>query len=186
MSIHICPCYVASVVSNSVTLWTIAHQAPLSMRFSRKEYWSGFPCPPPGDLPNSGTEPMSPLSPSDWQVGSLPLASAGKPNGYTHQAWNHEWQTLTEYIWSITWDSISDKPPAEASGAQIRSGVQRCWGSGAVYTPPSILPSLPFHCCWHCWYYHTDIYWLLSVYFLFKKMVKIYNRMAILKLGVAI
>ena len=43
-----------------VTLWTIAHQAPLSMGFSRQEYWSGLPCLPPGDLPNPGIKPMSP------------------------------------------------------------------------------------------------------------------------------
>ena len=41
-----------------VTPWTIAHQAPLSTGFSRQEYWSGLPCPPPGDLPDSGIEPM--------------------------------------------------------------------------------------------------------------------------------
>ena len=39
--------------------WTIAHQAPLSMGFSRQEYWSGLPCPPPGNLPNPGLEPSS-------------------------------------------------------------------------------------------------------------------------------
>ena len=49
----------ASVVSDSATLWTVAHQAPLSMMFSRREYWSGLPCPPPGDLPDSGIEPVS-------------------------------------------------------------------------------------------------------------------------------
>ena len=42
-----------------VTLWTVAHQAPLSMGFPRKEYWSGLLCLPPGDLPNPGTEPTS-------------------------------------------------------------------------------------------------------------------------------
>ena len=42
-----------------VTPWTVAHQAPLSMGFSRQEYWSGLPCPPPGDLPNPGIEPTS-------------------------------------------------------------------------------------------------------------------------------
>ena len=46
------------------TSWTVAHQAPLSMRFSRQEYWSGLPCPPPGDLPNPGIEPASLKSPS--------------------------------------------------------------------------------------------------------------------------
>ena len=40
-------------------LWTIACQAPLSMGFSRQEYWSGLPCPPPEDLPNLGIEPVS-------------------------------------------------------------------------------------------------------------------------------
>ena len=38
------------------TPWTVAHQAPLSTGFSRQEYWSGLPCPPPGDLPDPGTE----------------------------------------------------------------------------------------------------------------------------------
>ena len=47
-----------------VTLWTIAGQDPRSMRFSRQEYWSGFPCPPLGDLPNEGTEPESFMSPA--------------------------------------------------------------------------------------------------------------------------
>ena len=47
-----------------VTLWTIAHQAPLSMGFSWQEYWSGLPCPPPGDLPDPGIEPASLKSPA--------------------------------------------------------------------------------------------------------------------------
>ena len=46
------------------TAWTVAHQAPLSMGFSRQEYWSGLPRPPPGDLPNPGVEPKSPVSPA--------------------------------------------------------------------------------------------------------------------------
>ena len=51
----------SSVVSDSfVTPWTVAHQAPLSMEFSRQEYWSGLPCPPSGDLPDPGIELMSP------------------------------------------------------------------------------------------------------------------------------
>ena len=45
-----CACSVASRVQLFATLWTIAHQAPLSMGFSRQEYWSGFPFPSPGDL----------------------------------------------------------------------------------------------------------------------------------------
>ena len=46
------------------TLWTVARQAPLSMGFSRQEYWSALPCPPPGDLPNPGIEPRSLMCPA--------------------------------------------------------------------------------------------------------------------------
>ena len=55
-------CWVTSVVSDSATLWTVALQALLSVGFSRQEYWSGLPCPPPGDLPDPGIEPPSPTS----------------------------------------------------------------------------------------------------------------------------
>ena len=44
--------------------WTVAHQAPLSMGFSRQEYWSGLPFPSPGELPDPGIEPESLVSPS--------------------------------------------------------------------------------------------------------------------------
>ena len=46
------------------TLWTAACQAPLFMLFSRQEYLSGLPFPPPGDLPNPGIRPLSPVSPT--------------------------------------------------------------------------------------------------------------------------
>ena len=60
------------------TPWTVAHQAPLSMGFSRQEYWSGVPCPPPGDLRDPGVESRSPKS-LTWQAGSLPVEPPGKP-----------------------------------------------------------------------------------------------------------
>ena len=47
-----------------VTPCTVAHQAPLSMEFSRQESWNGLPCPPPGYLPNPGIKPMSPIPPA--------------------------------------------------------------------------------------------------------------------------
>ena len=46
------------------TPWSVAHKAPLSMAFSREEYWNGLPCPPPGDLPDPGIEPTSLMSPA--------------------------------------------------------------------------------------------------------------------------
>ena len=51
-----------SVMSDSATPWPVPGQAPLSMQFSRQEYWSGLPIPSPGDLPNPGTEPVSLIS----------------------------------------------------------------------------------------------------------------------------
>ena len=65
------------------TLWTIACQAPLSMGFSRQEYWSGLPCPPPGELPNSGIKPASPGSLA-LQVNSSPLSHLGSPSLEKH------------------------------------------------------------------------------------------------------
>ena len=59
------------------TLWTVAHQVPLSMGFSRQESWSELPCPPPGDLPDSGTEPLF-LMPPILVGGLLPLVPPGK------------------------------------------------------------------------------------------------------------
>ena len=51
-----------------VTFWTVAHQAPLSMGFSRQEYWSGWTCSPPGDLCDPGIKPVSHISCIDSQV----------------------------------------------------------------------------------------------------------------------
>ena len=59
------------------TLWTVAHQAPLSMGVSRQEYWSELPCPSPGDLPDPGIEPAPAASPT-LQVDSLPTEPPGK------------------------------------------------------------------------------------------------------------
>ena len=58
-----------------VTLWTAARQATWSMGVSRKDYWSGLQCPPPGDLSNPGTEPRF----LTLQADSLPSEPQGKP-----------------------------------------------------------------------------------------------------------
>ena len=60
----VCCAQSLSRVQLFVTPWTVAPQAPLSMQFSRQEYWGGLPLPPPGDLPDSGIEPSSPTSPA--------------------------------------------------------------------------------------------------------------------------
>ena len=66
-NMHTCTeCVLAKLLSHVrlfVTPWTVAPQAPLSMGFSRQEYWRGLPCPPPGDLPDPGIESASLTSP---------------------------------------------------------------------------------------------------------------------------
>ena len=71
----VCVCVSCSVLPDSVTSWTTAFQAPLSMGFSRQEYRSGLPFPSPGDLPDPGIEPGSPALHAD----SLPSEPPGKP-----------------------------------------------------------------------------------------------------------
>ena len=72
------------VMSDSLQQWTIAHQAPLSIEFSRQEYWSGFPFPSSGNLPDPGIEPGS----LAFQVDSLLSEPPGKPR-----------KTGTRYYW---------------------------------------------------------------------------------------
>ena len=81
LCVHACVLNHFSCVWLFKTLWTIAFQSPLSMRFSGQEYWSGLPLPSPGDLPDPGIEPTSLLSPAlaggffttstNWEVHSI-------------------------------------------------------------------------------------------------------------------
>ena len=70
--------HACSVTSDSETPWTITHQAPLSMGFSRQEYWSGLPYPTPGDLPDLGIEDAPPVSPA-LAGGFFTTGPPGKP-----------------------------------------------------------------------------------------------------------
>ena len=71
----ICCCLVAQSCLNLCHRMNCSPQAPLSMEFSKQEYWSGLPFHSPGDLPNSGIEPKFPA----WQLNSLPLSHRGEP-----------------------------------------------------------------------------------------------------------
>ena len=75
-----------------VTLWTVACQVPLPKGFSRQEYWSGLPCPPPGDLPNPGIEPTSLDSPA--------LADGFFFTKATWEALGQNWLGSNEILWS--------------------------------------------------------------------------------------
>ena len=67
------------------TPWAVAHQAPLSMGFSRQGYWSGLPCPPPGDLPDPGIKPAS-LTSSGLAGGIFTAVSISSSRGkWAHQ-----------------------------------------------------------------------------------------------------
>ena len=79
-----------SAVSDSATPWTVAHQAPLSKGFSRQEYWSRLPFPPPGDLPSPWIKP-----------GSLALQADSllpEPPGKLFYITKHCYQKLNGYI----------------------------------------------------------------------------------------
>ena len=81
-----CPCAMLilmlsySVMSDSATAWIVVHQTPLSLEFSRQEYWSGLPCPPSGGLPDPGIKPVSLVSPALAFFTSQP---SRKPPYYT-------------------------------------------------------------------------------------------------------
>ena len=85
---HICLLFSCSVVSDSATPRTVTHQAPLSMGFSRQEYWSGVPFPSPGDLPDPGIKPKFPPQTG----GFFTTGSPGKP------MCRHEHSTAQNFI----------------------------------------------------------------------------------------
>ena len=94
-----------SSVQLFVTLWTIAHQATLSMGFSRQEYCIGLPFPRPGDLPNLGIELGLPASPAS-QVDSLPTEPPGKPSDHPAAAAAKSFQSCPTLC-----DPIDGSPP---------------------------------------------------------------------------
>ena len=83
------------------TLWTVAHQAPLSMGFSSQEYWSGLPFPSPGDLPDSGIRPTSLRSP-ELAGGFLT----------TSTTWEAETLILFYILWASLVTQMVKNPPA--------------------------------------------------------------------------
>ena len=74
---HACMLSCFSHVQLFGTPWTVAWHSPLSIGLSSQEYWSGLPCPPPGNLPNPRIKPI--LCLLHWRTGSLPLVPPGKP-----------------------------------------------------------------------------------------------------------
>ena len=73
----------AKLCPTFVTLWTITHQAPLSMGFSRQEYWSGLPFPPPGNLPDPAINPRALVSQENSLLLSLQGSQFRKSSEYS-------------------------------------------------------------------------------------------------------
>ena len=81
------------------TLWTVAHQAPLSMGFSRQENWSGLPYSPPGDLSNQGIKPMSVTSPT-WAGGFFTSSATWEGPLFL---FNINWIVPSQPKWKMYW-----------------------------------------------------------------------------------
>ena len=114
----VCVCILShlSRVRLCVTPWTEARQAPLSMGFSRQEYWSGLPIPPPGDLPDPGIEPTSLISP----------ALAGR--SFTTSA---TWEALGMGVYTplnLNW--VTNKDHCISTGNPARCHVAAWMGAG--------------------------------------------------------
>ena len=127
----VCVCVSCSVVSDSLwPPWTVARQAPLSMGFSRQEYWSGLLFPSP-DLPDPGIEPGSPI----LQADSLP----SEPPGNNASFWSWLYRE-TSYSLSAPFDKyghwgLESEAESHAARRQRREGQSSHWGGyslGAV------------------------------------------------------
>ena len=131
------------------TLWTLAHQGPLSMRFSRQEYWSGLPSPSPGDLPNAGIEPGSPA----LQVDSLPTELQGKRT-------NSQMLLSVQFSYSVMSDSATQWTAAHQISLSNSQNLLKLMSIESVMPSnylilchplllPSIFPSIKWVSCLH-------------------------------------
>ena len=164
---HVCVCQVASVVSDSVILWTVACQAPLSMGFSRQEYWSRWSCPPPRDLPDPGMEPASLMSPAlagrffttsaTWEVPKIRIQGSKKKSENTscHFLLHRRKRPSTRCLASQrAWNNggLHAEPPGRTLNAPLRPNFftflsLRPSGRRALSTPsPPILQDTAHSC----------------------------------------
>ena len=111
--------------------WTVALQVPLSIGFSRQEYWSGLPCPPPEDLPNPGIKPESSPSPA-LQVDSLSLSHQGSPQ----TQYSDTNMLVAQCVW------LFKSPWAVAYQVPLSMGFSRQeYWSGLPFPSPGDLPN---------------------------------------------
>ena len=145
LCVHACMLSRFSHVWLFATLWTSlgALQAPLSMGFSRQEYWGGLPCPPPGHLPDPGTELASLKSSA---LGSLPLTPAGKLVVRTHispffgfPSFLGHHRALSKFLKLYSWFSLV---------IYFRYNINSVYTStpNSQFIPPNALPPLVSLC----------------------------------------
>ena len=144
-----------SVGSNSATPWTVALQAPLPMEFSRQEYWSGLPCPPPGEIPDPGIKPRSPALQADSLPSQTPGMICNKNSADVDS-------TVRWWMWLLGCAALSNRSPLTSTpgSAQPRlwnqphwelginiSSSARClpWGSAASLLNSTISSMTPVH-----------------------------------------
>jgi len=120
-------------------LWTIAHQASLSLGLSREECWSGLPCPPPGDLPDPGNEPRSPA----LQADSFPLSHQSKVKWLRRARlfvtpWTVAYQALPSMGFSRQdyWSGLPFPSPGDLLNPGIEPGSPALQADALPYEPP--------------------------------------------------
>ena len=114
-------------MSDSMTPWTAAHQAPLPMGFSRRKYWSGLPFPSPGGLPDPETELMSLALQADCLVRKHQRCAEARH----HSAETAEMIDSALIVMTVTWDGPDDDPTCRAlrgsSGGLTQTPA--CWAN---------------------------------------------------------
>ena len=109
-----------------VTPWTVAYQAPLSMGFSRQEYWSGLPFPSPGDIPNSGIEPWSPALQADALISELREKGNAKEcsNYHTIALISHASKVIVKILQARLQQSVNHELPDVQAGFRKDRGTR--------------------------------------------------------------
>ena len=139
--VWVCVCMFSHSVVTLRELVDWAHQDPLSIGFSKWEYWSGLPFPPSGDLPNTGTEPMSPMFPAFTD-----RLFISEPAGWPRNSMCCAQQLCCVQLFVIPW-TVACQTPLSLGILQ-----QECWCALQCCPPgdlpnPGINPDLP-HCRW--------------------------------------
>ena len=179
----VCVCVTAKSLQSYLTLCSpldrslVACQAPLSMGFSRQEYWSELPWPPPGDLPNTGIEPLTPVAPAS-QADFLPLNYQGSP-----------WVLWQLYKYSRTVEIFLENGEIEPWMGKVTRSKSHSWEVATLWVRPGTrVPccrasgSKEYHCtkweifaslrkwewkmslgwnfffCFHCFSFHLDFF----------------------------